>query len=1760
MVTLHSVVTEGSYLLSFYYKLAEGEREMLEDIGGVDYTAHASVNPLIEREDRFNCDAGRLPHDLNILMDSSGFVRYSDRIFADFTAMKQVTEVTIEKPSVLRVTSLEPAGIDVDLVIKDSIGVVAQSNAVGGTEGLLNELKPGTYSIEISFVNSFIEDTRHKFCETVIIEIGISPQTAVEGLISHYDLANCINNKQDLVDALAGIKTTLETSNVQINPSNNYFTIPLQSLSIGEEVIFRSNFEVPKLVYSYFEIYSDFILGDLSISLEKVTGKKKTEKIQGTDNALELGEHGRRSFHGELNPGEYYFVIRTGPSARIVVDANGAPSYYNEETDYKILPACVPFQLRIQLLATSSKSLKKWNCKGTELRFLPSTLNTIDKLGVKNTPQDHLPASVFFSASMLAPNSHKNLTDSTVFYLESESIIRVIAESSESPMMITLRKGSTIIASDGSLSPRTPFIYSFSVVASQHSSYKLEIFHYSTNDKCNVYSLLIEILPKSRLSTSSTCTEVSPNEDLITERLLEYTDLFELISEDGYSTVQLEADFQYFQSSSPYKVEIPLEVTTESAMITGHLLSSFVRSGLVIEIQSDEAVIEWGRYKAPHRYELDPIPLTNGKYTIVIKEMSSPSEKLCIQYTSSILMEDIGFWDDISSMIKKTETCSYPDQPENLNIVGQLESGFLHWHKTLQLDVIFGQTFLEFTIEEESVFALYVLPQTNILFQIEVTLMGEVEAALKGTTSVVGIVLAGTYLVEIMYTSDFGLPSSRLCPGFEADLSIVSVNKYNELAAQYSCTSSQSMPGVLDESPGLHFMQFGQISKSFSVATTENSELDFFVSFEAVLSGYVRMELYDVGNRLIERSIGNENWGMLRTAVPAGNYMLKVVADKPWTETCWPIGISYSHRVSEVCLGGVLPAGIQDIESTPYGGPQAADGSLTFHGVFKANAENPKEILKLYAKKTSIVRIMTKANSDFRIESAVYQVDIFEVPVGYSRNRSRFGSYILELPAQAEPYYLVLSHILENPVDCLTYELKVVILTREAVGTALECKINKHVSLLPPVVLDFSTAKNYGSDGYAIFDKWMIGEDLPEGVVSKGKRDSKFVFETTMSIPKKGIVSIESNYDFLTNDITIEVRRDKELLASSVWEVLSDEEVEDTENFSSTIDELEVEPGTYTVTLKQGLASNHLMQRYPDITSCFPFAFYAEFIAEDESTVNTLVSVNPSQLTDQNTLQNLLIFVKFEHPLEESTDLDSMFSLKSPQSTVYPSLVTVNPDSPYKMKIKFSPSSLQPGLCYELAIASDKVKSDSITHQYCTSKCECNPRAKAECQDSSCVCPMPFSGDSCFECMEGYVVDNNSCLQVSDSNPQILAASFNVQSPVQRSQQLRLYVDFTSAPYDKSGDKITRMKAEAIQEAFLLESGDVQIKPYTILPLVKGETKWVLRYASEELEYGKVYTVKIQPELLFTGSGSPFGNALSEVSIEIAPKTEEPAECGGHGIEKGIVCVCDLGYKGADCTSCEKNYRKTEDGICEEVPADLKVDSQAFLVSAVASSVNIIQGSKASFEIELSSQAYTPKGYIIDNLSNSNYIKEAFVLEKISSEKFSRAISVRAIDDKGVTWRLDFSSSDLELSKTYKLVQVSGMLFTASGSVFADPPSPLPRIRVFAAISCTNGVQEQDYCICDTGYKGVLCTDCAEKFHQTLQGECILDITRVVSRSSEENGNFLSTLLYCIGYTILVGLVVYIINGLRKTESLHREFELVDRREPEESEGIDLYR
>ena len=210
-------------------------------------------------------------------------------------------------------------------------------------------------------------------------------------------------------------------------------------------------------------------------------------------------------------------------------------------------------------------------------------------------------------------------------------------------------------------------------------------------------------------------------------------------------------------------------------------------------------------------------------------------------------------------MIKKTETCNYSDQPETLNVIGQLESNCVHWHQILPIDVLFGQTFLEFTITEKAVIGLYIVPQPNILFKVFLNLIEETETLMNGKNSLSGKLNPGHYLIQVLYDSDFGLPNIKLCPGFEIDLSILPFDEYSEISAEYTCRSGETMPESLTETMLEKYLQYGAMDKYLSIKITENSEVDVFISFETVLSGYVRMEIYDSNKRLLEKSIGNQN-------------------------------------------------------------------------------------------------------------------------------------------------------------------------------------------------------------------------------------------------------------------------------------------------------------------------------------------------------------------------------------------------------------------------------------------------------------------------------------------------------------------------------------------------------------------------------------------------------------------------------------------------------------------------------------------------------------------------------------------------------------------------------------------------------------------------------------------------------------------------------------------------------------------------------------
>lgn len=366
-VTIYSGFGAGKFSVAiFYASMTMAERDMLNSLGGnIPYSLHVSVEPIIQREDRFNCEAAHIPHSLNTpgLLDSNGFLRYSDKVIADFLSVRSLTEFKLTKASVLRVVTVEPSGIDVDIILRNSFGsIIARSNAIGESEGILKELEADKYTLEFSILNSVMADPRHKFCETFILEIGISPNEAVKGLSDFLGLHKCKDDNQELRQKFSKVSSWLNSTTAKVDlstPANSYHKVALSSIVKGEEEVFTASFYIPIHAYCYFDIYSDFVINDFTIQIYKSI-KKTSEIVYGdTSDSLSIGGHDRRSFQGELRPGNYIFKVKTGPTSKDMSYSAYETEYVNTNDDFAILPHCGAFQIRGKILATTDEKLQK---------------------------------------------------------------------------------------------------------------------------------------------------------------------------------------------------------------------------------------------------------------------------------------------------------------------------------------------------------------------------------------------------------------------------------------------------------------------------------------------------------------------------------------------------------------------------------------------------------------------------------------------------------------------------------------------------------------------------------------------------------------------------------------------------------------------------------------------------------------------------------------------------------------------------------------------------------------------------------------------------------------------------------------------------------------------------------------------------------------------------------------------------------------------------------------------------------------------------------------------------------------------------------------------------------------------------------------------------------------------------------------------------------------------------------------------------------
>ena len=1748
-VTIYTAFTAGEFEVSIYYSgMTSAERDMLSRVSGkIPFTLHVSLEPLVEREDRFNCEAGHIPFSLNSpgLMDSRGFLRFEDRVIADLRSPKQVSEFKVSTLSFLRVVSTEPLGIDLSIKLRDQENqLVVASEVMGGTQGILQKIPEGVYTLEFSVQNSISEDPSHKFCETFLLEIGISPYSSVESLLEHYSMKSCQDNTQDLKNWFSQLESKLNSDQkVNLKPDQVYLV----------QGGFSSEFRVPAEAYGYFgklylEIFSDFVVSDLTITLQK-RHKKKLSIIKGdTSDVKKLGNHNRKAFQELLVPGNYLFTLNKGPT---------------QNTTESLL-TCSAFQLRIQIFQTEQKQIQNWNCYKKDAHLLPSSLNTLDKLGTPGTDPFLLPKTVYFSPNVIAPNSYKNVTNSVSFKLQKDSLVRVLAESQGEAMRLVLKQGSKVVATDGST--KTPPIYTLSHKGS--ADYKLEVLFYpSTQKKCHTYSILIEILPTGLIQEStSNCIKELPSNEIISERTIEYgVPLFFFNTDQGFSSLIESQTFQFPQKTKPTLTTMPLQVTSAGSMVTGHLQYSFVQADLVMEILSGEEVVEWGSFQAPHRYELSPVPLSQGDYTLRIRELSRSPFPSCLTFSTSALVEDVALWDNISALVRKSETCNYPDQSYSLNLVGQLEYGRLHWRKTLEMDLLLQMTVFDFHVDEESILKVFIEPLKGINFRVRV--VGDSQADEKllfGAETFETSIKGGSYNLEIRYESETFLPPKNSCPSFVMDLQVLPKSEFTELSSYFSCGESQE---ILSMYEGVAFSKDYLLSGPLDHYIAVNLPKDYFfkayLSYENSLSGSILLELYDLETNLLKSSSGIENISELASELEAGSYLLRLLGTLQ-KSICYPLSISISSQEvqkADTCLGGVLPPSLVSKEAGNYG-KQNKDGSVSFHGVFGIRNQVETEVIEISGIKPSIARFMTMShNPQILIESALYKDTSFHEPVGYSRSGSSVGSFILEIPPQKTPYYLVLTYIYESTSeDCNTFDLKIVIETKQEVSNMLQCKLESHNDLLPqPTVNVKSKGEVHGSDTYAIMGSWINGENLPKGVTSS----SPFVFETELSFSVAGVLSAEVNFDFLTNDLSLQLKKQEKTVATSQWDLLSDDELGEVFNFASVLEGVEVEPGTYQLKLKQAIASAHLVERHPEISVCFPFLFNFEFIPSSslDETMSTLLLVEPDQKTHHNAKEDLKLTLDFQKPLPSSKDLqNTLFLLNERNEQVYPSHLIVAKNSPNKLKATFRASKLKAGTCYELNIQAEslKVSSDHLRHVYCTTPCLCNPKAEAVCNKKmQCVCPYPYTGPTCHECLEGYEQKDWACIELPLPS-KLTKATLNVESPVQLGHQVKALVEFSSTPYTSEGSRITSSHQNLFQEAFSLV-GPNQITPNFVAPFNKNLTKWRLEFEPDLMESGATYQLTYSSGFFYDEQLSPIKSYLELPSFTTVQKDLFLKDCK-NGVLVAGKCSCSLGYSGKNCNECAEGFERTDSDECKlvETPSyevQSAKDPEAFVVDVEPKKLSYVSSEETEFKVvvQLSKQAYTNEGLLIDNFTNKEYLLKVFMLQKTKSKVLLKPSKVAPLDEKGLDWEVHFATKKLNLDRDYKFVQVGGLLYTSKGDLFSPPSVAFPVFRVTETLHCSFKQEKiGNTCVCKQGYAGENCELCSGGYRR-VEGVCLSE-----ELSSEQN--WTATAGYCLMYLGVGLLFIWLVNKFRKMprNQGYEPVELEDR-SPGSNE-IDLYR
>ena len=315
-----------------------------------------------------------------------------------------------------------------------------------------------------------------------------------------------------------------------------------------------------------------------------------------------------------------------------------------------------------------------------------------------------------------------------------------------------------------------------------------------------------------------------------------------------------------------------------------------------------------------------------------------------------------------------------------------------------------------------------------------------------------------------------------------------------------------------------------------------------------------------------------------------------------------------------------------------------------------------------------------------------------------------------------------------------------------------------------------------------------------KGKISTGKINEPFEYNILLNVEKELTFNVYSHYKFISNDISFKISdfKDNSIIGNGNW-MINEINEEDDFDLHSGISTL-LSPGKYILTITQNILSNQLLQllyttNNTNIISdiCFTFRLYFQSIIVQRSSdgwqynnyENKITMIEPQMKSSQKVNQKLTLTIYFQMEINKilvsnneinknTLPLNHSFYLENTidsNKIIYPSNIALLKE---KMVVTFPQNSLDFNMCYILKFnlkrfqtLSDKlipILSDEPTiHRYCTKTCECNKNMNTEysCDPfdiKKCICKKPYSGDQCYDCIDGYFMYKGKCISSENCN------------------------------------------------------------------------------------------------------------------------------------------------------------------------------------------------------------------------------------------------------------------------------------------------------------------------------------------------------------------------------------------------------------------------